>query len=132
MPSEPLPVIWQKNAQNSEWFDFLKLDLEAPYFKSIPPKRGVFLIWYAVPNAAKVIVLGSGNLLEQFRNLRGNPNVIQFSNNGPLKVSWVVVNGVLHEDQIVGVEAFLFNAYKPIFGTSPSATPIPVKLIGQP
>lgn len=120
-----LPVLWQKNTQNNEYFDFLRLDLSSSYF---PGKRGVYVIWY-VGTPPKVIKVGSGNLLEQFKNLRTNPTVLQYSNNGVLKVSWVAVNGVLKDDQVPGVEAFLYDSYSPIIGERNNALPISVTLI---
>lgn len=76
MPTTSLPVVWQKNTQNNEWFDFLRLDLTATYFAG--GKKGVFVIWYAAPNKAKVIKIGSGNLVEQLKNLRANPAILQY------------------------------------------------------
>lgn len=120
-----MQVSWQKNTQNNEWFDFLRLDLDAPYFNE---KRGVFLIWY-IGSPGRVIKVGSGNLSEQLKNLRSNPSVIDFSKNGPLKVSWVAVNGVLKEDQMLGVQAFLYNTYAPILGEKTESLPIDVNIL---
>lgn len=108
---QSLPVTWQKSAQTNEWFDFFGLDLNTPYFTS---KKGVYVIWQAGGQRNPVIKVGSGNLAENFRNLRANPLVIQYSNGGQLKVSWIAVNGVLQENQMDGVEAFLCRAYNPI------------------
>lgn len=121
-----LPVIWQKNNQNNEWFDFLRLNLDAPYFQG---KRGVFAIWYTSPSQAKVIKIGSGNIGEQLKNLRLNPAVLKYAENGPLKVSWVVVNGILQENQIAGAEAFLYEIYNPLIGERNPASKIEIGLI---
>lgn len=125
-------VVWQKNTQNNEWFDFLRLDLSAPYFQQ--GKKGVFVIWYVAPPAGRVIRVGSGNLAEQLKNLRANPTILEYSKNGPLKVSWVAVNGALKDEQIAGVESFLYIAYTPILGerpVTPKDGPVPVNLIGS-
>ncbi len=124
----PLPVTWQKNSQNSEWFDFLRLDLDASYFVG---KKGVFIIWYANPSQAKVIKIGSGSLNEQLKNLRANPAILEYSNVGTLKVSWVSVNGVLKEDQMVGVEAFLGRIYTPLLGERKNVPEIQVNLLAK-
>lgn len=122
-------VIWQKNTQNNEWFDLLRLDLSAPYFMG---KRGVFVIWYVAPPKTKVIKVGSGNLAEQLKNLRVNPTILQYSTNGTLKVSWIAVNGNLQENQMQGVETFLYDIYSPLVGEKPAGiTIIPVNLIGK-
>ena len=110
MPQKLL-VTWQKNAQTNEWFDFLRLDLNTPYFTG--GKKGVYVIWLASGQKNPVIKVGSGNLAENFRNLRANPLVIQYSNGGQLKVSWIAVNGVLQEDQMDSVEAYLCRVYSP-------------------
>ena len=125
-----MQVIWQKNTQNNEWFDLLRLDLSASYFTA-SPKKGVFAIWYVAPGRAKVIKVGSGNLSEQLKNLRSNPIIIDFSKNGPLKVSWIAINGVPQENQMSGVEAYLYDKYTPLLGERPVATPISVNLIGE-
>ncbi len=121
-------VVWQKNSQNNEWFDFLRLDLDSSYFNG---KKGVYVLWYVAPPKAKAIKVGSGNLLEQLKNLRSNPLVLQYSNNGTLKVSWVTVNGALKEDQMAGVEAFLYDSYSPLMGERNSAASIEINLIGK-
>ena len=123
-----LQVVWQKNTQNNEWFDLLRLDLDAPYFTG---KRGVFVIWYITAGKAKVIKIGSGNLAEQLKNLRVSPSVLQYSNMGTLKVSWIAVNGILQENQMHGVEAYLYEHYSPLEGVKPTVTPIEVNLIGK-
>lgn len=110
MPQE-LQVTWQKNAQTNEWFDFLRLDLSTSYFID---KKGVYVIWLVSGQKNPVIKVGSGNLAENFKNLRANPLVIEYSNGGQLKVSWIAVNGVLKEEQMAGVEAFLCRVYSPI------------------
>lgn len=125
---EILNVIWQKNNQNNEPFDLLRLDLSSPYFSG---KKGVFVVWCITSPSSKVIKIGSGNLLEQLKNARSNPLVLQYSKNGPLKVSWIAVNGVLKEEQMLGVEAFLYDIYNPLLGEKNSSKPIKVKLIGQ-
>ncbi|MBX4181425.1 hypothetical protein KW807_01000 [Candidatus Parcubacteria bacterium] len=124
MPPTILPVVWNKNPQNQEWFDLLRLDLSAPYFKD---KKGVYMVWYVSSPTSRVIKIGSGVLADQLRKLRENPLITAYSKNGPLKVSWVAVNGVLKEDQMVGVEAFLHDLYNPLIGEKPGAIPIPVK-----
>lgn len=121
---EQLNVVWQKNAQNNEWFDFLKLNLESQYFQQ--GRKGVFMIWNA---GGRVIKIGSGNLLEQLKNLRSNPLILDYSKHGPLKVAWVAVNGVLKEEQLPGAEAFLQASYLPLLGERSQAEPIPIKLL---
>lgn len=114
-------AIWYKNNQNNEWFDLLRLDLDAPYFIG---RRGVFAVWRASPGKSQVIKVGSGNLAEQLKNVRSNPQVLEFSKGGPLKVSWVAVNGILREDQMDGVEAYLYDIYAPVLSERKSAQPI--------
>ena len=125
----PLPVTWQKNIQSNEWFDLLRLDMEASYFQG--GKKGVFVIWCAMPSGGKALKVGSGNLYEQLKNLRSSPFIQDYSKNGPIKVSWVAVNGVLQDSQLPGVEAYLNNQYAPVLSQNSAEIPIPVKLIGQ-
>ena len=124
MPTSLTNAVWIKNTQNNEWFDFLRLNLGAPYFAN--GKKGVFIIWYVSPGASKVIKIGSGVLAEQLKNLRLNPQILEFSKSGPLKVSWVAVNGVLKEEHLLGVERYLYDAYNPLVGEKNSAEPIPI------
>ena len=104
-----MQVSWLKNTQNNAWFDFLRLDLDAPYFVG---KRGVYVIWYSSPSIAKVVRLGSGNIAERLKTHRENPEITKFSNNGQLKVSWIIVN----DEAMLGVEKFLAKSYSPLLG----------------
>lgn len=126
-----LPVVWQKNNQNNEWFDLLRLNLEAEYFKSTN-KRGVFAIWYAAPTGGKVIKIGSGNLGEELKSMRSNPQILEYSKIGPIKVSWVAVNGVLKDNQVEGAEAYLYDVYRPLLSERKSGiAPIAIKHISK-
>ncbi len=119
-------VIWVKNNQNNQWFDLLRLNLGAPYFSG---RKGVYVIWYANPQTAKVIYVGSGIVGERLSEHRTNPEILKYSQYGQLKVSWIVLDD---ESTIRGVEAFLANSYNPIIGERyPGISPIPVNLIGQ-
>jgi hypothetical protein len=120
------PVTWIKNTQNNDWFDFLRLNLDAPYFLG---KRGVYVIWYSSPSIAKVVRLGSGNIAERLKNHRLNSEITKFSSLGQLKVSWIIVN----EQSILGVEKYLAREYSPLVGDrSPEAVQeVVVNLIGK-
>lgn len=121
----PRQVIWIKNNQNNEWFDFLRLNLDAPYFLG---KRGIYVIWYTSPSIAKVVRVGSGNISERLKEHRSNPEITKFSNSGQLKVTWIVVN----ESDVPGIEKFLSRVYSPLIGDRFSDEPeIQVNLIGQ-
>lgn len=130
-PSSPLDVTWQRNTQTNEWFDLLRLDLDAAYFSQPSLKRGVFVVWCVLPSGGKALKVGSGNIADQLKNLRSSSFIQDYSKNGPIKASWVAVNGVLKEDQLSGVEAFLNSRYTPVFGQNIAAIPIEVKLVGQ-
>ncbi len=123
-----ISVIWQKNTRNNEWFDFLRLDLNAPYFTG---RRGVFVIWYTGTGVGRIVKVGSGNIAEQLNLMRSNPLVLEFSRKGTLKVSWVSINGAIKESDILGVQAFLADTYNPVLGDRPGADPIQVNLIGR-
>lgn len=45
-----LTVNWVKNTNNNQWFDLLRLNLDAPYFQN---REGVYMIWYAGAAEAK-------------------------------------------------------------------------------
>jgi hypothetical protein len=105
----PHPVLWIRNNQNGEYFDFLRLNLHAPYFTD---RRGVYIIWYASPAGAKVIRVGQGNIGERLLIHRSDPQIIRFADRGPLKVTWTLCP----EDMLSGVEAYLFDYYKPLQG----------------
>ena len=110
-----MKVEWVKNNQNNEWFDFLRLNLDAPYFIG---KRGVYVIWY-IGSPSKVVRVGSGNIAERLKEHRSNIEITKFSSFGPLKVSWVVANGfplIDRDDQLLGVERFLAEKYSPLIG----------------
>ena len=123
-------VQWVKNTQNNDWFDFLRLNLDAPYFLN---KRGVYVVWYTTPSVAKVVRVGSGNISERLKDHRINPTITQYSNLGQLKVSWIVVDTlVINEREILGIERYLTRVYSPLIGDrSPNDPEIPVTLIGQ-
>lgn len=118
-------VVWVKNNQNNDWFDFLRLNLDAPYFNG---KIGVYVIWYASPAIAKVIRVGSGNISERLKEHRSNPEITKFSNMGQLKVTWITVNQI----DTLGIEKYLSRVYSPLVGDRfPDIPEILVNLIGQ-
>jgi hypothetical protein len=123
-------VQWIKNSQNNDWFDFLRLNLDAPYFSN---KRGVYVIWYTTASIAKVIRIGSGDIAERLKDHRSNPDILKFSDKGQLKVSWVLADGVtLLENEIEGVEKYLARVYSPLIGDRfPAGGEIQVTLIGK-
>lgn len=121
-----MQVNWIKNSQNNDWFDFLRLNLDAPYFSN---KRGVYVIWYASPSTARVVRVGSGNIGERLRDHRSNVEITKYSAHGQLKVSWIVVD---NENEIQGIEVFLADFYSPLVGENfPRVPSIRVNLIGQ-
>ena len=119
-------VTWIKNTQNNDWFDFLRLNLEAPYFIN---KRGIYVIWYTSPGSAKVVRLGQGNISERLKEHRLNPDITRYASYGQLKVSWIVLN----ENELSGVEKYLARVYSPLIGDRypDSVTEIQVNLIGR-
>jgi hypothetical protein len=123
-------VNWIKNTQNNEWFDFLRLNLDAPYFSN---KKGVYVVWYVSPSIAKVVRLGSGNIAERLKEHRANHEITKYSSLGQLKVSWVVADGKpLFDSEIEGVEVFIAKKYSPLVGDRfPVAQEVPINLIGK-
>lgn len=123
-----LNVYWVRNTQTNQWFDFLRLNLNAPYFVN---KEGVYIIFYSSPSEARVIRIGSGNLKERLEEHRKNPAILEYSRLGQLKVTWVVAdNNPLSHEQLLGVEAYLARIYSPISGDRyPTVTEIPVNPI---
>lgn len=121
-------VKWIKNNQNGEWFDFLRLNLEAPYFNN---KVGVYAIWYTSPSSAKVIKVGSGNISERLKDHRSNQEITKYSSLGNLKVSWVVADSnPLLPSEAQGAEVFLANKYRPLVGDRfPNVVEVPISLI---
>ena len=126
----PKQVNWIKNTQNNDWFDFLRLNLDAPYFVG---KRGIYVIWYTNPSIAKVVRLGQGNLGDRLKDHRSNSQITEYSNIGQLKVSWLVVDNIsIFERELSGIENFLARIYSPLVGDAfPQATEVPITLIGQ-
>jgi len=116
-------VDWIKNQNNDQWFDFLRLNLDSPYFQE---KKGVYVIWYTGSSEAKVIRIGQGHIGTRLKEHRSNPEISKYSNYGQLKVSWAIVDPQ-HRD---GVEAYLFDSYNPLIGERlPIAQPISVNLL---
>lgn len=118
-----LQVNWVKNSNNNQWFDLLRLNLNASYFQN---KEGVYVIWYVGPGGAKVIRVGQGHIGLRLQEHKTNPEIVRYGTYGQLKVSWAIVDKQFRD----GVEAFLFDRYSPLIGErSPSAQPISVNLI---
>lgn len=118
-----MQVNWVKNNSNGQWFDLLRLNLNAPYFLD---KIGVYVIWYAGATA-KVIRVGQGHIGSRLSEHRNNPEISRYSNYGQLKVSWALIGSQQLRD---GVEKFLYNSYNPLVGErAPQVTPISVNLI---
>jgi hypothetical protein len=109
---QPLKVQWVKSV-GGDYLDLLRLDLKSTYFAT--PLSGVYVIWYAGPSKAQVISVGQGNIHDRLLARRADPQITQFSNQGQLKVSWVILDG---QPQTVfdGVEAYLYDYYKPLVG----------------
>lgn len=107
---------WVKNVQNNEWFDFLRLNLNAPYFSG---KIGVYIIWYtsSISGTSKVIRVGQGDIGDRLREHRNNPDILKYSSSGVLKVTWALVDNIsFHESDLNGVEAYLSEVYEPLIG----------------
>jgi hypothetical protein len=107
---------WIKNGQNNEWFDFLRLNLNAPYFND---KRGAYAIWYtsSISGTSKVIRLGQGDIGDRLREHRNNPDITRYSSLGQLKVTWALVDNInFFEADLDGVEAYLSDLYQPLIG----------------
>jgi len=125
-------VHWVKNTQNNEWFDFLRLNLDSPYFTN---KRGVYVIWYTSPVAStsKVIRLGQGYLVDRLKEHRGDPYILSYSQYGQMKVTWAVVdNNTLYESDLNGVEAYLADRYLPLIGQRfPLVSQMSINLVGD-
>jgi hypothetical protein len=116
----PFPVDWIKNSNNGQYFDFLKLNLDAPYFLN---KTGVYVIWYVTPTGGKAIYVGQGNIGERLKAHRNNWKITQYSRYGQLKVTWALVEG----EYLDNIEAGLYRDYAPLeVERVPSALPISV------
>jgi hypothetical protein len=105
----PRNVQWVKSV-GGDYLDLLRLDLSSSYFSE--PKFGVFVIWYAGPSKSAVIRVGQGDIRDSLSARRVDPQVTQFSSQGQLKVSWIVVD----KKDFDGVEAYLYDYYKPLVG----------------
>lgn len=107
-------VRWVKDTGNNQWFDFLRLDLNAPYFVG---KTGVYIIWYTNPSGNKVIRVGQGNIGDRLKAHRSDQEITKYSQLGILKVTWAVADGiVLSSPDLDGVEAYLASIYNPLIG----------------
>ncbi len=104
-----LPVRWVKSV-GGDFLDLLRVNLEAPYFAA--PVLGVYVIWYTGAKKAPVVKVGQGNIKDQIIANRTNIQVTQYSASGQMKISWVIVN----RQNFDGVEAFLYDYYKPLVG----------------
>lgn len=116
-------VYWVKNSNNNEWFDLLRLNLNAPYFLN---KEGIYIIWYAGAGGSKVIRVGQGQIGLRLQEHKNNPEITRYGAYGQLKATWAIIDKQYRD----GVEAFLFDSYSPLVGErSPTAQPIAVNLI---
>lgn len=122
-------VAWVKNTQNNDWFDFLRLNFDSPYFVG---KNGVYVIWYTSPGLAKVVRVGSGVIVDRLKEHRLNPEVTKYSTFGQLKVSWVVVDNITFlESDMEGAERYLARVYAPLIGDRfPEVPEVEISLIG--
>jgi hypothetical protein len=123
MHTQPLQVHWVKSG-DGEFLDLLRLNLnpDSAYFLS--PKFGVYVIWSTGTSNAPVLTVGQGNIRDRLMSLRLNPLIKQFSESGQIKVSWVLPT---NPDDFDGVEAYLYDYYKPLVGERKrGVSPIPV------
>ena len=116
-------VVWAKNGQLFHHLETLALDKVHPIVD--PSLEGVYLIWQNV--SRRVIYVGSGSILERLSYHRGNPLILQHRGEGMLLVSWAPISD---RDNMLRVELFLHDHYKPVASTrAPStAAPMPVNL----
>lgn len=105
----PLPVKWIKSV-GGDFLDLLRVNLDSSYFST--PKNGVYVIWYTGTNKAPVIRVGQGNIRDRIMAHRSDPQITQFSANGQLKISWIIID----PENFDGVEAYLYDYYKPSVG----------------
>lgn len=122
-------VTWVKNTQNNDWFDFLRLNLDSPYFVG---KSGVYVIWYTSPGLAKAVRVGSGIIVDRLKEHRLNPEITKYASFGQLKVSWVVVDNVTFlNSEIEGAERYLARIYAPLIGDRyPDVPEVEISLLG--
>lgn len=106
---QPLNVQWVKSVVG-DYLDLLRLDLTSSYFSEA--RSGVYVIWYAGPGKSAVIRVGQGNIHDELSIRKADPQIAQFSSQGQLKVSWIVID----QKNFDGVEVYLYDYYKPLVG----------------
>jgi hypothetical protein len=100
------------------WCHFEKVNLEG-----IGDIRGVYLIWHG-GQSPRWVRVGQGNIKERLVVHRSDPQILAYRQH-VLYVTWAAVS----EDQLNGVEAYLFAQCKPLVGErAPDDVPIPVNL----
>lgn len=109
MKESPLQVRWVRGTDGN-FLDLLRLNLQSSYF--LRHQYGVFIVWSAGVTQAPVITVGQGDIRDRLAALKKHPVVSRFAESGQLKVSWIIIN----EKYFDGVEAFLYDYYKPIMG----------------
>ena len=109
MSRQPIEVQWVKSS-SGQFLDLLRVNLNSSYFNV--PRFGVYIIWHTGASSAPVITVGQGNIRERLGALRVSSHINQYSSSGQLKVSWILIN----QQDFDGVEAFLYDYYKPLVG----------------
>lgn len=105
--------MWIKNVQNNDWFDLLRLNLDSPYFENA---YGVYMIWLSAPGKSKAIKISFGRLKDKLSGDRANPEILRFSSQGALKVSWL--DDPKTQKEAEGKASYLQDHYSPFLSQS--------------
>jgi len=100
-----LNLIWTK-CQGDVWGSLINIDLTHPYLDSI---EGVYIIWHGGRNL-RVVRVGQGVVRDRLNVHRKNKAVLQYTNSGPLRVTWATVDARYRD----GVERYLTERLEPL------------------
>jgi hypothetical protein len=110
-----LNLNWIK-CQGDIWGSLVNIDLTHPYLDHI---EGVYIIWHGGKDP-QVVRVGQGVVRDRLKTQRKNKDILQYTNNGPLRVTWATVDARYRD----GVEKYLTEKLEPLvedrFLTAPS------------
>ena len=107
---------WIKCDEGRQW-----CPLESVNLSGVTAK-GVYIVWHE-GNPGRVVRIGQGDIAGRLKDHRDDPQILTFSKQGILRVTWAAVSAAQRD----GVERYLADQWPPLVGdVFPDAAPIAV------
>lgn len=107
-----LNLAWVKS-WDGKWINLNRIDL------THVNTTGVYIIWHG-GNNPRIVRVGHGNIAQRLSSHRRNHQIMRFSSDGPLMVTWAALD---HPQKREGVQNYLSQQFKPLIKERTPDTP---------